>query len=174
MILITGGVRSGKSSLGEDLLKGCEKVLYIATSIPFDEEMKERVKKHKENRNKKWDTLEAYKDLEKNIKGEYGGIIVECITVMVTNLLLEKLNEDNENYEEAEKYIMQEIKKMVGKLKALESKVVIITNEVGAGIVPENRLSREYRDILGRVNQYLARECEDVYLSVCGIPLKVK
>ena len=174
MILVTGGVRSGKSSYGESLLKECEKVLYIATAIPFDEEMKERVKRHRESRNSNWETLEAYKDFEVKIKDRYDGIILECITVMISNLLLEKLNEENNNYSKAEEYVMQEVKKLVKVLKKLDSKVVIITNEVGLGIVPENRLSREFRDIIGRINQYLGRECDEVYLTVCGIPMKVK
>lgn len=173
MILVTGGVRSGKSSYGESLLKECKNVLYIATSIPFDDEMKERIKIHKENRNRNWETLEAYKDFDIKIKDKYDGIIFECITVMTTNLLLEKLNEEN-NYTKAEEYVMEEVKKLVKLLRKLESKVVIITNEVGFGIVPENRLAREFRDIIGRVNQYLGKESDEAYLTVCGIPMKIK
>lgn len=174
MILVTGGARSGKSSFGESLLKDLDKVLYIATSIPFDDEMKDRVRKHRESRSSHWETLEAYKDFEDKIQNKYDGVILDCITIMITNLLLEKIDEFNEDYNAIEAYIMKEIEKAVKVLKSLNSKVVLITNEIGAGIVPENKMSREFRDIAGRVNQYLGKECEEVYLAVCGIPVKIK
>lgn len=178
MILVTGGARSGKSSFGESLLKDKKEVLYIATSIPFDEEMKNRVKKHRESRPEHWHTLEAYKSLGasiRNLKKQYDGIILDCITIMITNLIFENFDEAIEiDYKAIEEKIMGEMKAMVSALKELNSEVVLITNEVGSGIVPENRLSREFRDIAGRVNQYLAREAEEVYLAVSGIPVKIK
>ncbi|SHK53464.1 adenosylcobinamide kinase /adenosylcobinamide-phosphate guanylyltransferase [Clostridium cavendishii DSM 21758] len=178
MILVTGGARSGKSSFGESLLKDKDNVLYIATSIPFDDEMKSRVKKHQEDRPSSWDTLEEYKDLGAKISKrdkKYDGIILECITIMISNLMLENFDEEREiDYVTLEKDIMKEMKSLVEELKKVNSKVVLITNEVGAGIVPENRLAREFRDIAGRVNQYLARESEEVYLVVSGIGVKIK
>jgi adenosylcobinamide kinase/adenosylcobinamide-phosphate guanylyltransferase len=178
VILVTGGARSGKSDFGESLLKDKKKVLYIATSIPFDEEMKYRVKKHRESRPSHWHTLEAYKNLGdsiRNLKQQYDGIILDCITIMITNLIFENFDEEVEiDYKAIEEKIMREMKTMVSAFKELNSEVVLITNEVGSGIVPENRLSREFRDIAGRVNQYLAREAEEVYLAVSGIPVKIK
>lgn len=178
MIVVTGGARSGKSSFGEGLLKNENQVLYIATSIPFDDEMKDRVKKHKESRPSHWHTLEGYKGLGKSIREleqSYDGVILDCITIMISNLILENFNEHEEmDYEKLEAQVMEEIREMVMELKKLDSKVVLITNEVGCGIVPENRLGREFRDIAGRVNQYLARESEEVYLAVSGIGVKIK
>lgn len=178
MILVTGGARSGKSSFGESLLKDKKEVLYIATSIPFDEEMKDRVKKHRESRPDHWHTLEGYKSLGdsiRNLKQHYDGIILDCITIMITNLILENFDEEVEiDYKSIEEKIMGEMEDMLSAFKELNSDVVMITNEVGCGIVPENRLSREFRDIAGRVNQFLAREAEEVYLAVSGIPVKIK
>lgn len=187
MILITGGARSGKSVFAEQLLQKENSVLYIATSIVFDKEMEERVKLHKERRKKEWDTLEAYRNVGEKIldlnKG-YKGIMLDCVTIMISNLLMEAAPNftdeeyNNLNYREEEKKILCEMKRLVEAVKQMESKyntkVVFVTNEVGAGIVPENKLSREFRDIAGKVNQYLAKEAENVYLVVSGIPVKIK
>lgn len=184
MILVTGGARSGKSSFGESILKDEDRVLYIATSIPKDEEMVERVKNHRESRNQNWDTLESYKNLGEQLKEGYTGIIVDCITIMVTNLLfhgMESFEEEdfkNMNFRKKEEEIIKEISLMVKSFKeyALKNstKIVLITNEVGSGLVPEYKLGRQFRDIAGRVNQYLAKEAKEVYFVVSGIPMKIK
>ena len=118
-ILITGGARSGKSSYAEKLARELGgNVLYIATSIPFDEEMKNRVKKHRESRPSEWDTFEGYRGLGPVISGkggQYRGILLDCVTVMLTNLLLEYpgIDYDNacyEDFSEAEKAIKEDIK----------------------------------------------------------------
>ena len=184
MILVTGGARSGKSSFGESLLKDKEKVLYIATSIPLDNEMKERVKKHRESRNPNWDTLEAYDNIASKFNNVYDGIILECITVMITNLLFKDMKSFEEgdlmkvDYRKKEEDILKEVSFMIDEFRKIENnfgtEIVIITNEVGAGLVPENKLGREYRDIAGRVNQYIAKESDKVFLVVSGIPVKIK
>ena len=182
-ILITGGARSGKSSYAEKLAKELGgRVLYIATSIPFDEEMKLRVKRHKESRPREWDTFEGCKGLGRVIseKGsQYKGILLDCITVMVTNLLLEYTGMEgndcsNEDFEKAEKEIEREIAELMAGIGNSEASVIIVTNELGSGIVPENPLARAFRDIAGRMNQYIAERCDEVYITVCGIPLKLK
>jgi adenosylcobinamide kinase/adenosylcobinamide-phosphate guanylyltransferase len=177
--LVTGGARSGKSSFGESLLKDFLKVLYIATSIPFDEEMRERVRKHKDQRPGYWDTLEAYKNFKDEFSNiayhEYDGIILDCITIMISNILLESFNEDKENdYGLIEDKIIYQVDELIEVLKNAGCKVVIVTNEVGSGIVPENKLSREFRDIAGRVNQRIAKAADEVYLVVSGLPVKIK
>lgn len=182
-ILITGGARSGKSSYAEKLAKELEgNVLYIATSIPFDEEMKLRIKKHKESRPQEWDTFEGYKGLGRVIsdKGrQYKGILLDCITVMVTNLFLEYtgmegINFPREDFIKAEKAIEKEIEELMKGIGESEATVMLVTNELGSGIVPENTLARAFRDIAGRVNQYIGSRCDEVYMTVCGIPLKLK
>lgn len=182
-ILITGGARSGKSSYAEKLAKELGgNVLYIATSIPFDEEMKLRIKRHKESRPREWDTFEGYKELGRVISGKggrYKGILLDCITVMVTNLLLEFTDMEGSgcssgDYEKAEKEIEKEIAELMAGIGKSEATVIIVTNELGSGIVPENPLARAFRDIAGRMNQYIAERCDEVYMTVCGIPLRLK
>lgn len=182
-ILITGGARSGKSSYAEKLARELGgNILYIATSIPFDEEMKSRVKKHRESRPSEWDTYEGYRGLGRVIseKGEqYKGILLDCITVMVTNLLLEYpgIDYDNAGYEdfaEAEKAIKEEIEELLKCVSKSQATVIMVTNELGSGIVPENLLGRVFRDIAGRVNQLIAEQCDEVFITVCGLPLKLK
>ncbi|MEQ8197579.1 MAG: bifunctional adenosylcobinamide kinase/adenosylcobinamide-phosphate guanylyltransferase [Clostridiaceae bacterium] len=184
MILVTGGARSGKSTFGESLLKDKNRVLYIATSVITDEEMEDRVRKHRESRSSDWETLEAYKDMPLKVKGKYDGIILDCMTVMVTNLLFENMESFEEedflklDYRRREQEILKEVSDMVQVFKKAEdengTETVIITNEVGAGIVPEYKTGREFRDIAGRVNQYLAKEADKVFWVVSGIPVKIK
>jgi adenosylcobinamide kinase/adenosylcobinamide-phosphate guanylyltransferase len=182
-ILITGGARSGKSSYAEKLARELGgNILYIATSIPFDDEMKSRVKKHRESRPDEWDTYEGYRGLGSVVseKGsEYNGILLDCITVMVTNLLLEYpgIDYDNaryEDYAEAEDAIRKEIEELMEGVRRSEGTVIMVTNELGSGIVPENLLGRVFRDIAGRVNQHVADRCDEVFITVCGLPLKLK
>ncbi|HOE57231.1 MAG TPA: bifunctional adenosylcobinamide kinase/adenosylcobinamide-phosphate guanylyltransferase [Bacillota bacterium] len=174
-ILITGGARSGKSSYAEKLAKELGgSVLYIATSIPFDEEMKNRVKRHRESRPAGWDTYEGFKGLGPLIAGkgsEYNVILLDCITLMITNLLLEHQDMD---YEETERKIKKEIEKLLMGVAKTKAVVIMVSNEIGSGIVPENPLTRAFRDIAGRMNQHIAEQCGEVFLTVCGLPLKLK
>lgn len=179
MILITGGARSGKSSFGESLLEDKKRVLYIATSIPFDDEMKDRVKHHKESRPDYWDTIEEYKDfdikLSSDINNNYDGLIIDCITIMVSNIILEIcINNTSEEFNIAEKKAIEEVEKLLKVLETFNGEVVIVTNEIGFGIVPENKLARYFRDIAGRINQLIAKRCNSVYLVVSSIPMKIK
>ncbi len=182
-ILITGGARSGKSSYAEKLARELEgNILYIATSIPFDEEMKNRVKMHRESRPSEWYTYEGYRSLGRVISENgvrYKGILLDCVTVMVTNLLLEYpgIDYDNAGYEdfaEVERAINAEVEELLEGISKTDATVIMVTNELGSGIVPENLLGRVFRDIAGRVNQHIAEQCDEVFLTVCGLPLKVK
>ncbi len=182
-ILITGGARSGKSGLAEKLAKELDgDILYIATAVPFDEEMKHRVKMHRESRPAEWDTYEGYRGLGEVIEREgkrYKGILLDCITVMITNIFLEFPDIDYENprfrdFEKVEEEIRKEVENLMTGIMKTEATVLMVTNELGSGVVPENVLARVFRDIAGRVNQAIARESDEVYLTVCGIPVKVK
>lgn len=182
LILVTGGARSGKSTFAEETVKKLgDKVLYIATAIPFDEEMKLRIKKHQEQRPSYWETLEAYKDFDIKLKNkleEKTVIMLDCVTVMITNLMFEEyLDWDKINCEEIEK-IEERVKKEIGKLLAIiegaQLPFVLVTNEIGMGIVPEYPSGRVFRDVAGRANQMLAKAADEVYLCVSGIPMKIK
>lgn len=181
-ILVTGGSRSGKSTFAESIAKKCEEdVLYIATSIPFDDEMKTRVKKHRMQRPSYWHTLEAYKDFDIHLKNNENNkttVLIDCITLMVSNLMLEE-NLDWENVSEdevinIEKKIVNELEKLLGAIKENVATLIMVTNEVGMGVIPANRLSRVFVDIAGRVNQKLSKEANEVYFCVSGIPVKIK
>ncbi len=180
--LITGGARSGKSSFGEKLLKESNgRKGYIATAVAFDDGMKDRIKKHQSNRPSSWKTYELpfnISNLIKDISKECDIVILDCITVFTSNILFEKeLDWDNVTFEEIdllEKNIAIEIKKIINLAREYKLNMIIITNEIGSGIVPDNKLSRVYRDIAGRVNQLLGKLSDDVYVSISGLPLKLK
>ncbi|SKC75779.1 bifunctional adenosylcobinamide kinase/adenosylcobinamide-phosphate guanylyltransferase [Maledivibacter halophilus] len=183
IILITGGARSGKSSFAEKLTaKLSENVAYIATALPFDDGMKDRIKKHRESRPNYWTTYEIYKDIYKyidEISVKHDVILLDCITILVTNLMFENsdLGWDDINMERAseiEEYIKEQVSLLIKKIRAVEINCVLVTNEVGLGIVPENRLSRIFRDIAGRINQFIAGNSDEVYFTVSGIPMKIK
>lgn len=183
IILVTGGARSGKSSFAENLLKGKDiNVLYIATAIAFDDEMKSRIKKHRESRPDNWETYEGFKNIGDGMLANISnkqGVLLDCITVMVTNLMFDYLGFNNKNpsvdeFNDVEKIVQAEIIRLMEVAKTVEATFVLVTNELGSGIVPENSLSRGFRDIAGRMNQLVARYSDEVYLTVCGIPLKIK
>jgi adenosylcobinamide kinase/adenosylcobinamide-phosphate guanylyltransferase len=177
--LVTGGSRSGKSTFGEGMLKEKDKVLYIATSIITDDEMRERVAIHKERRNKNWETFEGYKDLTKVIKeSECRFIMLECVTTMITNLIFDKYTDfDNISKEEIqvlEENISEQFIEVVSACNESDKELVIISNEVGFGLVSEYKLGRIFTDISGRINQLLGKVSDEAYLIVSGLPLKIK
>lgn len=182
IILVTGGSRSGKSTFAENMIKEQEKkVLYIATSIPYDEEMKDRVRKHKERRPAHWETFEGYKDFHNRFRSlnHYDFMLLDCITIMVSNLMFDYSGESLENMTKddinrMENWIIEQVDEFIESASSHCESLIMVTNEVGYGIVPENKLSRVFRDIAGRVNQYIAKKAQEVYLVVCGVDLKIK
>jgi len=182
LVFVTGGARSGKSSFAEKIAKGCEcDVVYIATSIPFDDEMRARIKKHIERRPSNWKTIEAYKDMDKHLENEKNENVVfllDCITIMITNIMLEySIDWDVATDREIdciEVAINLEMEKLLKIIKEKNATFILVTNEIGMGIVPESRLPRAFRDIAGRINQFIAKASDEVYLCVSGIPVKIK
>ncbi|QUH24436.1 bifunctional adenosylcobinamide kinase/adenosylcobinamide-phosphate guanylyltransferase [Serpentinicella alkaliphila] len=183
VILVTGGVRSGKSLFAEELAKKIgENILYIATAIPYDDEMRERIDVHKMFRPVSWTTYEVYKDLHEvidSIDNKQDGILLDCVTIMITNLMFDYPSFDENNIgqsiiKEINEYIIDEFCKLLNFLKKRDINIIMVTNEIGWGLVPESKLGRVFRDISGKINQLLAREAEEVYLLVSGIPMKIK
>lgn len=182
LILITGGARSGKSSFAEETARKIgENILYVATSIPIDQEMEARVQRHKEQRPSTWETVEAYKDLELYLHGRMdnkNAILLDCITIMVANLMLEKRedwdNATNIEIAETEELIKTEIEKLLELVKTISIPFIVVTNEAGMGVVPEYASGRAFRDIGGRMNQLLAKAADEVYICIAGIPLRLK
>lgn len=180
--LITGGARSGKSRFAEELLKGEDNVLYIATGIAFDYEMKDRIVKHRADRNAAWETVEAHRNLDSvliNIIKDKKYILIDCLTLMVSNLMVldNEIDWDKADIETAnglEKEIQAELGNLLKFAKEFPGETIIVTNEIGMGVVPPVPLGRYYRDIAGRMNQIVAEAADEVYFLVSGIPVKIK
>jgi adenosylcobinamide kinase / adenosylcobinamide-phosphate guanylyltransferase len=182
IILVTGGARSGKSTIAEKILTETENsILYLATSVPFDDEMKDRIKKHQERRDQRWETVEIFEkfaELENNpsfLKAK--AILLDCVTVMLSNWFFYHNMSDETHlasYDQLEGMILQDIDNLMSLCNKKEKKLVIVTNELGMGIVPLDKTSRMYRDIAGRINQHIAKKADCVILAVSGIPVTIK
>ncbi|MPW26931.1 bifunctional adenosylcobinamide kinase/adenosylcobinamide-phosphate guanylyltransferase [Alkalibaculum sp. M08DMB] len=178
---ITGGARSGKSTYAEKLARESnKKVAYIATSIAFDDGMKNRIKKHREQRPKEWKTIEKYRDFDKISEiNEYEQseiLLVDCVTVMLNNLMFYSgLDFDTCTVEEVdilEKEILLEVEKLL-RLSS-QKDMIVVSNELGMGLVPAYKMGSYYRDIAGRINQLVASRADDVFLVVSGLQIKLK
>lgn len=175
--LITGGARSGKSTFAESLYNDKLDVVYIATSRVYDDEMEERVKLHRKSRPQEWRTFEGNYNLLDAI-GEEGNYLLDCITVMSSNIMFDITKDaeyiDYEMQKEIEETILNEIRSLVDVIKENEDNLILVTNEVGSSIVPDNHIARVFRDIQGRVNQQVAAMANHVYMVCCGIPVRIK
>ncbi len=184
IILVTGGARSGKSSYAEARVSQIGgRTLYIATAIPFDDEMRARIKKHQSDRPDHWDTYEGYEDLPAMISGSgatYEVRLLDCVTLWQSNLVFKMLGYNDfdrfsdEQLQETESGLLLETDRLIQAMQMASGTNVLVTNEVGMGLVPENRMGRYFRDLQGRVNQRLGKAADEVILSVCGIPMQVK
>lgn len=164
-ILITGGARSGKSTLAERMVEGFGlPATYIATAQAFDAEMEARIAEHKARRGAGWTTVAEPFDLPDALQAADPArpVLIDCLTLWLTNLML------------AERDWQAPAEALAGSLARDRAPVVIVTNEVGAGIVPENALARAFRDDAGRLNQTIAQACDELWLAVAGHPLKIK
>ena len=181
--LITGGARSGKSTYGEELAHALgENILYVATAKAIDDEMRDRIRRHQERRPDCWRTLEQYSGLGATLPtaaAGMDGILLDCVTIMSTNILfdLPVMQQESQTIEEmnaAEDQLMAELDSLIAAFPDLPCDLIMVTNEVGLGLVPEYPLSRFYRDALGRVNQRLGRAADEVWFVISGIPMRVK
>ncbi|MFC2001765.1 bifunctional adenosylcobinamide kinase/adenosylcobinamide-phosphate guanylyltransferase [Chloroflexota bacterium] len=178
--LITGGVRSGKSHFAQELaLKMGEPVLFVATATAGDEEMRQRIEKHQKSRPATWITLEATTHIGSQILSKIGNsptVMVDCITLLVNNIFLPYSDPTGEQIDapRVEKEVMSEIDELVHCIDQANASFIMVTNEVGLGLVPANKMSRLYRDLLGKANQILAQRADEIYLLVAGIPIMIK
>lgn len=178
--LIIGGARSGKSNYAQELaLKFPQPVLFVATAEAGDEEMRQRIEEHKKVRPSKWRTLEVTTHVGDRIRQEIGAmqtVIVDCITLLVNNIFNRYLNSSGELSDASliEKEVIAEISALVDCISQVNARFIIVTNEVGLGLVPVNRMNRLYRDLLGRANQILAQHTDEIYLMIAGLPVKIK
>jgi len=176
IILITGGARSGKSLFAEQYAAAQDKhVAYIATAQIFDPEMKSRVVLHRQRRPEYWKTFEAPYHADQTIEeaAQHGGVILfDCLTLYTSNLLLHP--DAPIDPEEKHQHIMLQIDQLIQKARDSHCIVIFVTNEVGMGIVPDNALARQYRDIAGIVNQKVAQCADEVYLVISGLGVELK
>ncbi|MBK5243451.1 MAG: bifunctional adenosylcobinamide kinase/adenosylcobinamide-phosphate guanylyltransferase [Eubacteriaceae bacterium] len=181
LVFVTGGARSGKSTYAENLAKQSSKpVVYIATAIAFDDGMKDRIAKHQEQRPALWETIEQYKNFE-TMKEDPGFkkaeiVLFDCLTVMATNNMLDfPVDYDTcfmEQVSEVEEAIKIEVETLLDVCK--DKMLILVSNEVGMGLVPAYKLGSYFRDIAGRMNQLVASRADEAYFMVSGIPMKLK
>ena len=168
-VLILGGCRSGKSSHALQLAEGMgRRRVFMATCVPHDDEMQARVDRHRRERRDTWRTLEIPVNLAEAIRTHSPSadvILVDCLTLWLSNLLMQ--TQDIQP-------IRRRIDGLVEAVKTAPNPVILVSNEVGAGIVPENRLARLYRDLAGWTNQAVAAACDRVIWTVAGIPVTIK
>lgn len=176
IILVTGGARSGKSKFAEKYAaKYGKNIAYIATAQIYDEEMRYRVKLHRERRSAQWTTYESPYEAEQSIiaAGKQADFILfDCLTLYVSNMLCaaDMPAAAPEQYIHVEK----RIRRLLEAANQTNATVLFVTNEVGLGIVPANQMAREYRDLAGLTNQLIAQNAAEVYLVVSGLAVEIK
>jgi len=165
--LVLGGAKSGKSVFAEKtLLAFRPPYIYLATSQVLDEEMRERVREHRMRRQDFWDTLESPYQLVENLlelRHENRPVLVDCLTLWLSNLLLQETSDPKRS-----------VNKLTEALKIVDYPLILVSNEVGAGIVPDNPLARQFRDLAGWANQSVASVCRTVTFIVAGLPVRLK
>ena len=194
LIFVTGGAKSGKSKFAEELIlnlnNGKQENVYLATSLVFDEEMKEKVRLHKERRKNYWGTVETYKNFESNLNKYFpkteneikNNMLVDCLTNMITNIIFEEKDVDWDNFDKKSyvkivEKLNKNVENTVNELLNITSQfenTIIVSNELGLGLVPSYPLGRYFREIAGKMNQIVAERADEVYFVVSGIPMKIK
>ncbi|GEM83703.1 bifunctional adenosylcobinamide kinase/adenosylcobinamide-phosphate guanylyltransferase [Meiothermus hypogaeus] len=164
LILVTGGARAGKSAFAQEWAQALgEPVSFIATAQALDEEMRQRIARHQAERPPSWETLEEPLEVPQALARALGRVVLlDCLTLWVSNLML------------AGREVLPELENLLALWAETGKTLLVVSNEVGMGIVPDNALARRYRDLLGAANRRIAEEADVVYLLVAGIPLKLK
>lgn len=171
LVLILGGVRSGKSSFAQRLAETTgDKVIFLATAQAGDDEMAERISRHKASRPASWSTIEEPLELNSVLQTESASadvVLIDCLTLWVSNILIR-------DGDSAEKEALKQIDGILNNYQRGNTSYIMVSGEVGMGLVPANPLGRAFRDTLGRLNQELARKADRVYMMVAGISLEIK
>ncbi len=172
LTLVLGGARAGKSNFAQQLAAEDGQVLFVATAEAGDEAMRERIEAHRLARPGDWDTLEEPVDLAGTLEpvaDRYDTILLDCLTLWVSNLLLK-----GQDVMTAREGIVPEAERLLETYKRGSASWIVVSNEVGMGVVPPTELGRIYADELGRVNQMVSAEADAVYLMVAGLPVPIK
>nr|WP_298707227.1 bifunctional adenosylcobinamide kinase/adenosylcobinamide-phosphate guanylyltransferase [uncultured Veillonella sp.] len=178
--MCSGGARSGKSEFAERLaLATAGRKAYVATGQAFDEEMIDRIKKHQERRGEIWNNFEVPLHLAKewqNISQTADVILIDCLTMFTTNHMMAHGSiQGQQDANQLEAAVLTELESLLASIKSCEDKTVIfVTNEIGLGIVPDNKLARYFRDIAGRVNRTVATAADKLYVTISGVTIELK
>lgn len=191
IVLVTGGARSGKSAFAEEQLADRERVCYIATGLPREEdpEWQERIRLHQERRPASWTTQEQYAGLADWLREQSHPVyLLDCATLLTSNRLFDliaqhfpdklELTEENFLSRQEQSFLLQlleeEWQELLSAIYQTDAECWIVTDEVGLGIVPETRLGRFFRDVQGKINQLIAKEASEAYLVICGLAQQLK
>ena len=180
IILCSGGARSGKSEFAERLALATEgRKAYVATGQAFDDEMIDRIKKHQERRGEIWNNFEVPLHLAiewQNISQTADVILIDCLTMFTTNHMMAHGSiQGQQDANQLEATVLAELETLLAAIKSCEGKIVIfVTNEIGLGIVPDNKLARYFRDIAGRVNRTVATAADKLFLTISGVTIELK
>lgn len=174
--IVTGGARSGKSEFAESLIKG--DAIYIATAENYDDEMDLRIKKHVKRRNEsgiKWRTVECLKNFE-GLYGEEKYVLFDSLGVFVSNIMFSKTADDlsDKSIEETILVVRKELEKLFDWARENDKELVIVTDEVGMSIIPESKVARVYRDLIGTINKEVAAKCDRAYFVCMGLEVRLK
>ena len=170
LTLVLGGVRAGKSTHAQRLAEAGERVLFVATAEALDEDMSARIRTHRQSRPPDWDTLEEPLDIVAAMKpllSRHDTVLLDCLTLWVSNLLLRAPDS-------AVADIPSRVHDLLQLYREQEASWIVVSNEVGLGVVPPTKLGRVYADELGRVNQMVAAAADDVVFMAAGLPLNLK
>lgn len=168
-ILIIGGARSGKSRFAVELAKQFGRsIIYVATCRAADQEMRRRISRHRRERPASWKTLDVPLDPAAaliRLNSAPHGVLVDCLTMYVSQLLIDG---------KSDAHIQQQVHRLCQAIRRAPYPVIVVTNEVGGGVVPDSPLGRRFRDLAGLANQLAARSADEVYLLVAGLPMRIK
>ena len=177
ILLITGGQRSGKSEYAEKMALGLSNTpIYMATSRIWDDDFRHRVELHKQRRGAQWTNIEEEKELSRhNVSGRV--VLIDCVTLWSTNFFFDLQNESMRSAKAASEHVertLKELKEEFDRFTDQDATFIFVTNEIGSGGVSDNETQRKFTDVQGWMNQYVAQKADEVYMMVCGIPMKVK
>jgi len=181
IILVLGGARSGKSRFAQKLASDLgQRVLYVAPLVPRDEEMRRRVELHRKSRPSAWRTLEAPTGVAKALKEHIADaevVLLDCLTLLVANTMSpghDRTELEEIDYEAVEREMTTELEALLGCIEGSSTNLIIVSNEVGSGLVPPYPSGRAFRDLLGEANQFIAEHVDKVYMMIAGLPLELK